>query len=146
MRKALCLSLLMATAACSQGGDEAYAPAGEGNMVAMDAAVRVGDQGDARHRRRHCREVALIGNGHRTGEAVGLAVGADAIRYEIRARRTRSTSMEAEVEVVVVMGSQRYERRPVTRSPPARPAAASPRRGRPRAGPRRPAPGTARSR
>lgn len=38
MRKAICLSLLLATAACSQGGEEAYAPAGEGNMATFDAA------------------------------------------------------------------------------------------------------------
>lgn len=38
MRKAVCLSLLLATAACSQGGDEAYAPAGESNMASVDLA------------------------------------------------------------------------------------------------------------
>lgn len=37
MRKAICMSLLLATAACSQGGnEEAYAPAGEANMTTMD--------------------------------------------------------------------------------------------------------------
>jgi hypothetical protein len=39
MRKAICLSLLLATAACSQsGGDEASAPAGDGNMATFDVA------------------------------------------------------------------------------------------------------------
>ena len=38
MRKAVCLSLLLATAACGQRGEEAYAPGGEGNMTTMDVA------------------------------------------------------------------------------------------------------------
>jgi hypothetical protein len=39
MRKAICLSLLMATAACSQGGnDQAYGPSGQSNMPTSDMA------------------------------------------------------------------------------------------------------------
>lgn len=38
MRKAICVSLLLATAACGQNEDRGYAPGGQGNMTTFDAA------------------------------------------------------------------------------------------------------------